>query len=365
MIRRLWTGPLVAALTLLLNTPVLAQQVLARGLTDPFRILVDNVYVYWNEGVAMPNCRVSRILKGGSSSPTVRVNAGVCWPDHPDMAQDSLYLYFPMNRGNPPAVGEEQIVRLAKAGLSGPADLLNWDRPPPNQGFHGQNGVLEVNGGKLYYSVFSFDGNGQNQIRSFSKLGINAAGATTLLANTGGGRVTSMTSDNVYLYWGHWTGAQGSIRRIPLVGGAVTRLVALAGSIPTSIVTPTTAAGGGSIFWLEANPNTLVANLKQRRPDGQILFLARNLSLFPRIGVFAAHALAVSDRNVYFFRRVAGVNQLARVPIGGGVVRVLAAGAGVGNPMGLALDATHAYWADRGAGPRSGAIKRLAVPQPP
>ena len=86
--------------------------------------------------------------------------------------------------------------------------------------------------------------------------------------------------------------------------------------------------------------------------------LAGDLGLFPRLNLFAARSLAVDDKYVYFFRKVNGVNQLARMPANGGAVKILAKGSAVVDPMGLAADGTHVYWADRGSGNGSGSIKR-------
>jgi hypothetical protein len=109
-----------------------AVQVLAGGLTDPFNILVDNTYVYWNDNVNNPPSRVCQLLKSNPASPTVRWTAqcGLISPNYKyDLAQDSLYVYFPtyfpgtMLSGGAPT---EQIARLPKGSLMPPDYLFKF-----------------------------------------------------------------------------------------------------------------------------------------------------------------------------------------------------------------------------------------------
>jgi len=364
MSRKWWVGGMILAWVGFLSTPGLAKvEVVAKGLTEPFNILVDDTYVYWNEGVSAGTTkRVSQCLKGASSTPTVRAKVSGGWPDQPDMTQDSNFVYFPMYYKQ---AGEEgysaQIVRLAKAGLTAPSPLFKfvYVQDPPVCMDPGFPGVLEARKGSVYFCAWDFCDSHANEIRRVSNQGANTMGGVTLLGSTGGaGKVTTMSADNVYLYWGY----QGAIRRIPRAGGSSSTLVKLSG-VPSSLVTPTTGAGGGKTFWLEGNPTTLRVDLKQRQPGGKVLVLAGNLDVFPMMEVYTARALAVDDKYVYFFRKVSGVNQLVRVPIDGGTRTILAKGSDVVEPMGLTADARFVYWADQGDGPRKGTIKRVAKPR--
>ena len=362
MKKRCWTVILIVTLAALGNSlPAAgAVQVQAKGLTDPFSLLVDDVNVYWNEGVKPPRCRVSQMQKGHPGTLRVRVKAAQCWPDHPDMTQDGAFIYFPMlYRRTGDTNPTEQIARLAKAGLSQPSPLFPffYTLPPlsPICRDLGFPGVLDAAFGQVFFSVFDFCNSNRTEIRRVSNQGAKKKSEVALLKVHTGGRVTSVSTDSLYVYWSY----QGAIRRLPRIGGNSTTLATLSG-IPSSLVTPTTGAGGSMIFWLEANPRTFRVDLKRKKPGGAAGVLAGDLGLFPSLGVFAARALAVDNKNVYFFRKVRGINQIARVPISGGVPVVLAKGADVVNPMALAVDKTHVYWTDRGSGAGKGSVKRVA-----
>jgi hypothetical protein len=368
MAKKCLVSLLVLVLSALLTGTAAPQvQVMAGGLTDPFALAVDQVYVYWNEGRSAPDCRVSQCLKSAPGAVTVRVVVAGGWPDHPDLAQDSAYLYFPMFY--PWGMGySADIGRLAKAGLTAPAPLFEFyytqDPEHPVCTDPGLSGVLAVQAGAVFSSLWDFCGTNSGEIWRLPAQGALTKEAVVYLADDGSGRVTSLTTDSVFVYWtAELGGLTGKIYRLPQGGGIATVLETL-GGLPAALNAPVTGAGAGSLFWLEFNPISSQIDLKQRTPGGEINTLASGLGLFPGMEVYAARSVAVDEGHVYFFRQQDGSPQLARLPVGGGEVQVLAGSPDVVTPMSLAVDNTHVYWTDQGAGAGTGTVKRVALRPP-
>jgi len=347
-------------------------QVVAGGLTQPFALLVDNTYVYWNEfDSSIQHCRVSQRLKDGGGSTTVRVIPAACWLEtHPDLAQDDQFVYFPMTvQGVTPygAYLADSMVRISKSAAAGYTDLFQIDCDADGEGPDGAcggfPGVLAVYAGSVYFDLYNFEYNGRRDVRRISTQGASSVGQVQALAvDLGFDRLTSITTDGTYAYWSRLWGSGGIIGSVPLVGGITSTVATLSGS-PTSLVTPSTGAGGGSMFWLEVDRSTYQVDLKQRLPGGQIVTLAADLGILPAIEIYAARAVAVDDAYVYFFRRAGGDEQVARVPINGGAVTTLAQGGDVVSPMSMAEQGAYVYWTQIGAGGSGqGAVLRVGKP---
>jgi len=269
-----------------------------------------------------------------------------------------------------PNVGA-QIVRLPKfAGQIGPQALFNFTDSQIFQGPYafdiGSFGPLKANLGSVFFAVNNFANSLAEEIRRVSSQGATYPNQVALLGSANQQvEVTCLDTDLVNVTWGEkYTNNTGAIRAAPLVGGLSSTIATLTG-YAGSLATPVSGAGGGKIFWLEANPSSpQVVTLKVCQTGVAPSTLASNVYPFMTFGNVA---LAVDSLNTYYFKvGSSGMADVVQLPLAGGSATVLASG--ITQPAAIAVDSAYVYWTEWGSGANTGAVKRVAkisTPNPP
>jgi len=364
-------GSILCALALvgLLSGAAAAQvQTIASDLTNPTSILVDGTYVYWTEGLVDNYVKWTNKATPASTYYYHLANPG--FHTH-SLAQDGLFLYFAL--WTPPGsllnvhpnVGA-QIVSLSKfSGSIG--TLFNFTDPEIFEGPFafdvGYFGPLDTRLGSVFFAVNNFANSEAEEVRRVSDQGATYPSQVGLIGSADQlVEITCLATDNVNVNWGEkYQDGTGAIRTAPLVGGISSTIATLAG-YAASLVTPTTGAGGGKLFWLEADISSPFPTLNVCQPGGVPKVLASNV--FPFL-TYGNVALAVDNINLYYFAisLSTGETEVVQLPIAGGSPTVLASLGlpTVAFPQGLAGDAGYVYWTDwGGVGPGQGSVKRVA-----
>ena len=392
----IWAGFFVLLLYVMFARPVFAVieippqvEVIASNLWYPNSILVDADNVYWNERYYNPSGgSVCGIAKKKLADLHLNLSPTYYYPPHcdtvlssQDMAQDSQYIYFPIELDLVKPEDTyliETLCRVPKSNFSPMDDLLDYDFE--NDGYTpdgvgtGFIGFLTVRNGNVYFVTDNFWYREKLEIYRVPSGGTGNVNNVILLADISDFSqlvysVTGLETDNSYVYWIQATSFGGSvIRRVPQSGDTMETIATLLG-LATSLVVHSTI-DGTYMFWLEVDLDSSSTFLKMRNPQGQISVLVQASPSdqgsvdIPSWYSYATRALAVDDTYVYFFRHdPSGDDHVARVPFKVGADIQVFQYAKVINPMAIAVDKTHVYWTDFGISPGLGTVKRVPKPR--
>ena len=299
------------------------------------------------------------------------------------MAQDSLYIYFPIVFDLVKPWGPYLIttlVRLPKSTFSPIDDLFDYDADDdgdtPDGTGAGALGFLTVRNGNVYFVSDDFWYRVQLEILRVSSSGTNNVNNVISLANISDfsqvvHSVTGLTTDSSHVYWIQATSGGSVIRSMPLAGGSWSTIATLPG-VATSLVVHTTGAGETYMFWLEVDIFTSSKYLKMRNPQTQISILVQagpsdqGSVNVPNWYSYATRALAADDTYVYFFRSGPdpnGDDHVARVPYKVSADIQVFQYATTSTPQAIVVDNTHVYWTDLGISSGCGTVKRVAKPE--
>ncbi|MCO6451260.1 MAG: hypothetical protein J5I90_10785 [Caldilineales bacterium] len=175
------------------------------------------------------------------------------------------------------------------------------------------------------------------------RMNFDGSGKTTLLERCHFSH-SGFAVDQTHLYFGD---SDGSLKRMPVGGGALQTLV---------------ADGGGCcvlddtyVYWTRREDGG---------PDNEIWRIVKSgagapelvASLTPPENTYFIRNLAIDDTYIYWTEGKTGIKAIdqpgvgavKRVPKAGGAIQTLAdVGDGIENPGSIALDATHIYWVER------------------
>jgi hypothetical protein len=309
-------------------------------------IVVDGSRVYW---INQNTSAVSSIdkLSGGTSSVTTHF-AGTGWPGG-HLVQDTSFLYFTANG----VLGVDASTNLPitfgvfKASkTSSSASML--------EPTHGAGGFgLALSNGTLYYvsnfqTVPNSNGLVNQTIQKISTQGGTSVPLIPLTTNPWP-QTGDFSTDSAYLHWAD-TSAANVIRRIPLIGGIISNEISA--PVPGVMLTPTTGAAGGYLFWVQGNATSQI--LKRRSASGGIITL---LTGVPNLSSLV-HNFVVVGSDVYT-TTLAGT--IVKVPIDGlpvgGIAPIVISAVDGNSPFGLTSDGTYLYWTAAG----DGTIRRSTV----
>ncbi|MBI3039829.1 hypothetical protein HYY75_12420 [bacterium] len=290
-------------------------QILAEGLVSPWNVAVDESKIYCIDSVDGSVKSFDKNL-GGEPAVLFPPDGKPGW----DIVQDAKNLYFSKDKS--------EILKVQKVG--GLGNLLAG----PSYSVKGLS--LSPDGEELFFASFS-------PIDKIQKIAISGKGPTILLNYQNSPLYLSTYSDT--LYWTQGSGLNGSVRSLGFLDKTPNIVFEDADS-PTAICTPGSGRGAGSVFWLETGSSK---KLKQRTPSGGAIILSGS------IGSGNEKGLAVDEEFAYFNYG----NSIAKVPINGGEISVLADLASAQFPRGLAIDESYVFWASEGLKPGNGSLRRV------
>lgn len=325
---------------------------LARGLNNPFNLIVDAALVYWvdrdgslwsvqKSAPSQPTRLSGKAFAEGSTDPMP-----AC-----DLTQDGNYVYFTRGINDAIHAPGGMLGKVPKIG--GPTAALTDDI--------GRGIAMHPAGGTLYYTTANV-----------------AGGPSMKTVSTGGGAAATwaygeyecryVSTNNVDAYWVQLGGTDGQftrlfsdarVRHAPLVGGTLADDAASLEQ-PVAVATPSTGLGGGGVFWSEYSFSAATGYVQENPPGGGTTqTLVSDLG-----GTVEARTFCVDDSYVFYISTGSEIRRYALDPNVTDAAQknaVLASAAEAGKPVAITADDAFVYWTEASSvNAAAGTVRRVA-----
>jgi uncharacterized protein with FMN-binding domain len=332
--------------------------IIASGLTSPGNIIIDSSNVYWVATQATGEGTIQSVSISGGA---VKTYPGSLTAGNLDIQENSDSLFFIGGAND-----NFSVDSVPKAGGAVSTLSPNYVEDVPADGVV-TGSDLAVVGDVIYTEAANYIPHSGEDFDYIATLPTQGGGFTPLTFVAGGvpagggpyqggeegyyylglaalnydnenyylgSDPAAFSNHNSYLYW--TDGA--NIWRMPMGGGEATAIVTGGQSI-VDVITPTTGAAAGSIFWSDEG----TGNLMRRDTSGNITTVVTGISMDQ------TRCFAVSGGEVYCSQN----DNLVEASINGGAVTDLVSNA---DPQSLAVDSANVYWSDG-----DGNINKLAL----
>jgi hypothetical protein len=283
-----------------------AADTIAMNQQEPFALVLDGTNVYWTSAGAQN--RVFSAPLGGGSPQQLATGQG----DPREIALDNGVLYW-ANFG----IGSGNTASIAHYSLpNGPASQLVSSLPTGAWG-------IAVDGTHVYWA---------NQ--TAGTISRDTIGTATGAQELASALQTpwDVVIDNTHVYWTDYDGSD--VRRVPK-GGGTQQVLANGLGRPLGLT-----RDGGNLFWADSGQDKLV----QFAVAGMTQLVLADVQTSPS-AVAEPTYVATDGTHLYWTNFAGGASaagSVARVPVGGGNVTIMADGQT--EPYHIAVDGTHVYW---------------------